>query len=91
VAGAGGRRGVGLGLVNGGNDGAVWQGGEEAGLPEADDFFQLAENAGQGSHDHGFQCRGQPAATGVRLGGGTQACELSGKGVWLTFHVYFNT
>ena len=48
-------------------------GGKLAGLPEQEDLFQPAEQAGEASHDQGVHGRGYPGRAFVRRGGEAHA------------------
>ena len=64
LSGAAGRR-ADLGVARGRDRrvrGADWRRGEVAGLPEADELFQAAEDAREDGRDHGVQGSGQPSA-----------------------------
>lgn len=53
--------------------------GEAAGVPELEEVFQAAENAGQDGHNHGLEGGGQPGTGLHRRSGDAELGQLAGQ------------
>ena len=83
------RRGLGAGGVR--VDGGAGRGdGELARLPQLQELFQAAENAGENGGDQGIQSRRAPGALLPRGRRAAQAGDLVAEGGCMSFHA-FNT